>query len=253
MCSLSALFDEHFEVVTAETPDLITQVFRLRYLVYCIEHPWLDPAGYPEGLERDQYDDRSLYAVLIHRRSGEALGSVRLVLPEPRLGVDSLPIAGLSDPRARPLLRRLLPEHTAEISRYVVSKTFRRRLGEECYADVGFNQAAVVEAERRLMPSITLGLLRGVYRLSLRHGMTHLCAVMEPALMRLVSRLGLEFNPIGTAVAFHGVRQPCYLQIDRQHDAVLRTNANFYDVITAGAQHGTWSRRRNEATCLMDA
>ncbi len=253
MRSLPALFDEHFDVVTADTPDLITRIFRLRYLVYCIEHTWLDPAGYPEGLERDQYDDRSLYAVLIHRRSGEALGSVRLVLPEPHLGVDSLPIAGLSDPSARPLLRRHLPEHTAEISRYVVSKTFRRRLGEECYADVGFSQTSIVEAERRLMPSVTLGLLRGVYRLSLRHGMTHLCAVMEPALLRLVSRLGLEFTPIGPAVAFHGVRQPCYLQIDRQHDAVLQTNASFYDVITAGAQHKAGSRRTDEAACLVDA
>lgn len=234
--SPATLFDDYFVVVEATTPEMIAAVLRLRYLVLCVEHAWLDPAEYPDGMERDDYDDRALYTVLIHRRSGDVVGSVRLVLPVPGQGVDSLPITELADPSAHLLLRRLIPASAAEISRYSVSKTFRRRLGEDFYADVSLvTQAEQVRMERRVMPHVTLGLLRGLYNLSVRHGVTHLCAVMEPALIRLLARIGVRFEPIGPAVQFHGVRQPCYLTIDSQHDKIMRTNREFYSIIVSAA------------------
>ncbi|TVS00996.1 MAG: PEP-CTERM/exosortase system-associated acyltransferase [Rhodospirillales bacterium] len=236
MDSPATLFDDYFVVVEATTAEMIAAVFRLRYLVLCVEHAWLDPADYPDDMERDAYDDRALYSVLIHRRTGDVVGSVRLVLPVPGEGVDSLPITELADPAARPLLRRLIPASAAEISRYSVSKTFRRRLGEAVYADMSLvTQAERVNMERRVMPHVTLGLLRGLYNLSVRRGVTHLCAVMEPALIRLLARIGVQFEPIGPPVQFHGVRQPCYLVVDAQHDKVMRTNASFYRVIVSPA------------------
>ena len=33
--------------------------------------------------------------------------------------------------------------------------------------------------------------------MSVREGMTHWAAVMEPALLRLLTRLGIHFNPLG--------------------------------------------------------
>jgi len=49
-------------------------------------------------------------------------------------------------------LKRCPPRGTAEISRYAVSKMFRRREGETQYADTGFFEA---DHSRRLVPHIT--------------------------------------------------------------------------------------------------
>ena len=38
---------------------------------------------HPEGLERDQFDHHSVHSLLVHQSSGQAVGTVRLVLPRP--------------------------------------------------------------------------------------------------------------------------------------------------------------------------
>ena len=108
------------------------------------------------------------------------------------------------------------PRNTAELSRFAISKQFRRRRGEERYADVGFGDPtmSVVEAEIRLMPFISLGLIRGMFGICLEHRITHLAAVMEPPLIRILNRLGLHFMPIGGIVMHHGLRQPCFAVLD---------------------------------------
>ncbi len=63
------------------------------------------------------------------------------------------------------------------------------------------------------MPFITLGLLRGVFDICLEYEITHLAAVMEPPLIRILRRLGLEFVPIGGLVEHHGRRQPCIAKL----------------------------------------
>lgn len=237
---LAQLFDDHFEVVTGVGPDLAEKVYCLRYLVYCVEHSWLDPAEYPEGQERDEFDARALYTVLIHRRTGDVVGAVRLVLPDRDVGITSLPIFGIASEESWPLLGRLPAQTTAEISRYAVSKTFRKRIGEEAYADINYFGLSAPDMERRLMPHVTLGLLRGIAKLSVEHGFSHLVAVMEPALLRLVSRLGLRFEPVGPLVAWHGTRQPCFAVISEQHHLVREANADFYKVIVSnGTQPGS--------------
>ncbi|MGH8603862.1 MAG: hypothetical protein ACREXR_14150, partial [Gammaproteobacteria bacterium] len=67
-------FEQYFEILRADTPDLLEQAFRLRYQVYCQEGllPGFDPLDYPDGLERDVYDyeHRSLHCLLRHRPTG---------------------------------------------------------------------------------------------------------------------------------------------------------------------------------------
>jgi N-acyl amino acid synthase of PEP-CTERM/exosortase system len=103
-------------------------------------------------------------------------------------------------------------EQTAELSRFAVSKQFRKRRGEERSST--FGQSEVLETETRLMPFISLGLIRGMFGICLEHGITHLAAVMEPPLVRILHRLGLDFMPIGGTVMHHGLRQPCFAVLD---------------------------------------
>ena len=60
-----------------------------------------------------------------------------------------------------------------------------------------FGDAALIETERRLMPFVSLGLIRGMCDICLEYGITHLAAVMEPPLIRILHRLGIKFMPIG--------------------------------------------------------
>lgn len=216
-------YDRHFAVVRATTPELLRKVYRLRYQVYCVENPFEDPEQQIDKSETDEYDERSVHTLLLHRRTGEAVGTSRVILP-PKGEFRPLPMATLLRSAERCRFDEFPAAQTAEISRFAVSKQFRRRCGEARYADVGFGETANSPeiSERRLMPFITLGLLRGIFNICLDYEITHLAAVMEPPLIRILQRLGLNFVPIGGLVEHHGQRQPCFARladlIQQTHD-----------------------------------
>jgi N-acyl amino acid synthase of PEP-CTERM/exosortase system len=197
-------------VVRADTPALLDQAYRLRYQVYCVENPFEDPAQQIDGRETDIDDDRSVHSLLIYRRTGVVAGTVRVILPGSGAHRRPLPISRVVDRESAAILARLAPERTGEISRFAVSKDFRRRCGEERYADIGYQGSGQeVLGERRVLPYITFGLLSAVFEICSEYQIDHICAVMEPALIRLLGRVGVRFEPVGGLVQYHGLRQPC--------------------------------------------
>jgi N-acyl amino acid synthase of PEP-CTERM/exosortase system len=118
-------YRQHFEVVRADTPSLLDDAYRLRYQVYCVENRYEDPGQQANGRERDVYDDRSVHSLLIHRRSGVAAGTMRVILPGTVTQDLPLPINTVTDSGLQQLLRQLPPSHTAEISRFAVSKVLQ--------------------------------------------------------------------------------------------------------------------------------
>jgi N-acyl amino acid synthase of PEP-CTERM/exosortase system len=194
-------YREHFEVVRASTPSLLDQAYRLRYQVYCIENSYENPNQHADGRERDIYDDRSVHALLLHRRSGGVAGTVRVILPEADNQAPPLPITIVTDSHHGELLRRLPQSHTAELSRFAVSKEFRRFCAEE--------------DDRRMLRYITIGLIRGALEICRDNEIHYICAVMERALIRLLARLGLVFQHIGDLIEYHGARQPCVARLNQ--------------------------------------
>jgi N-acyl amino acid synthase of PEP-CTERM/exosortase system len=171
-----------------------------------------DPSDSPEGFEQDQLDAHALHTLLIHRPSETYVGTVRLILPDAEENGLEFPIKTVCD---KSLLREnnenLPQDYTAEISRFAVSKSFRRRDGDGQTTVGGYNDD---EDPRRLIPHISLGLMQAIVDMARRGGVTHLCAMMEPALLRMLSRLGIHFNNLGPRVEYHGTRQPCYSDLD---------------------------------------
>jgi N-acyl amino acid synthase of PEP-CTERM/exosortase system len=212
-CEMSRLYTNHFDVIRADTPALLDRVYEIRYQVYCLENAFEDPAQNLGGREIDTDDDRAAHVLLIHRESGEAAGTARVIFPDRRR---PLPVERILDPGGQRLFGRLPAPTTGEVSRFAVSKAFRRRRGEDRYADVG-ESARRVLAEQRVMPFITFGLLRGIVGICLQSGLSHITAVMEPPLIRLLKRFGLDFQSIGGLVEHHGVRQPCVASL---HDLI---------------------------------
>lgn len=198
-----------FQGKVANTPKLLREVHRIRYQVYCIENPFENPEQNQDGLERDEYDAHSVHGLLVHGISEESVGTVRLVMKRPDSECGSLPIHKVC-PHPDVHDRDLLPlDTTAEFSRFAISKEFKRRAEK---SRTGSADAEKRETER-LIPHITVGLITIALRLAFANGITHVCAVMEPALLRLLARFAIRFKPIGTQVEYHGWRQPCYTTV----------------------------------------
>jgi N-acyl amino acid synthase of PEP-CTERM/exosortase system len=224
------LYDRYFAVLPATTPHLLDAAYALRYQVYCVEHPFENPNEHPDGREIDPFDSHSVHAVLLYRPTETVVGCVRLILPKEGSGVAALPIASLLTDEGRERLNQCDPTRTAEISRYAVSKALRRRPGEELYPDVGELSSADM---RRLVPHISVGLVRGVAALARQRGITKVCAAMAPALGRLLERFGLVFESLGPVVDYHGPRQPCLADCESLIAGMAARNAEHYRVIDA--------------------
>lgn len=225
--SIADRFGNCLTVVCANSEDMLDQVFRLRFQVYCLERGFEDAGEHPDGREQDSDDARSLHFLVLDRATGCAMGTVRLILP--RAG-DELPALKMIAANER---RRLdLPlAATAEISRFAIAKVLRQPL------EAGWRHAdgPALRAGGRYEPApplVTFGLIQAVLMMTLAGEITHIVAMMEPALLRLLQRLGIEFHPIGGPVQHHGLRQPGWAAVARLVDRVKDCRRELWDVAT---------------------
>jgi N-acyl amino acid synthase of PEP-CTERM/exosortase system len=105
------------------------------------------------------------------------------------------------------------------------------------YPDTGFFDLREEES-RRVIPHITLGLMRGAAKLAADHGITHVCAAMAPALLRLLQRFGLTFETLGPAVQYHGLRQPCIAECKSLLSGLAARNRDYYLLVDAAYRSG---------------
>lgn len=233
---VATLFRDYFDVVPANTPELREAVFRLRYQVYCVETQFENTADFPDELERDAYDERSVHSLLVHKRTGIHAGTVRLVLPEAGQ-LCSLPLHQVIDDPFFRDEKRFPPAKTAEVSRFAISKSFRRRLDEYPSPSAAGTydserERRYREQERRVLPHITLGLFVAMVQMSYEQDITNWFCVMEKALVRLLARYSLHFEPVGSTVEYHGQRQPCYADIDQFLERAKAEQPDIWKLIT---------------------
>lgn len=234
------LYRQYFDTVVAGKNDheLRDAAFRLRYQVYCIENRFEDPADNPDGLEHDAYDTRAAHCLLLHKPSGSWAGAVRLILPDEASPGRSFALQEvctdpmIADPGQFPVL------DMAEVSRFCISKDFRKRQGDALFP--ASNEPGERQDERRVIPNMTLGLIEGLVRMSLEHGVFYWCAVMERPLLRLLARLGIHFEDIGSLVDYHGRRQPCFLKLHTMLQQVRAERPDVWQILTDGGRH--WTR-----------
>jgi N-acyl amino acid synthase of PEP-CTERM/exosortase system len=177
------------------------RAFRLRFQVYCLERGFEDANEHPDGREEDAYDARSLHSLLLDRTTGAAVGTVRLILPQ---AGDDLPVFRQLEAGERRQLELPLAT-TAEVSRFAVAKAYRRQV-EKGWRPPPEHMAN--SGRGCPLQLLTFGLIQAIAMMGARGGITHIVAMMEPALLRLIRRLGIEFHPIGALVDHHGLRQP---------------------------------------------
>lgn len=153
---LSAVAPVRFAVAASDAER--EAIFRLRYEAI-VRRGWADPAAFPNGMERDEYDDR---AVLLGGWEGDRLVAAgRIVFPAPER---RLPTEAAFDLTVEPV------GAAANVDRMVVA-------------------ADRSSAEHRLL----LGLLGALWLETRKHGIHVWIGVHSRAMIRLYHRL--EFEP----------------------------------------------------------
>jgi len=243
---LIAAFNQFFELVHADTDELRMQVYLLRFQVYVVEtgfetesdcHHGADERGNTLLWEQDVFDERADHYLLRHRRTGMFAATARLILPSPIDVAAPYPIE-LHCPLDLSITDTSVRTRLGEISRFAVSKVFKRRIGElGSLAGVADDvEIYFEEDERRVLPHISLGLFAAVMRMVHEHRITHCYAVMEPALLRLLSRFGMVFNRIGPDVDYHGIRVPCITTAEEALPNIKKIAPSVWDLITERGQ-----------------
>jgi N-acyl amino acid synthase of PEP-CTERM/exosortase system len=88
-----------------------------------------------------------------------------------------------------------------------------------------------------------LALMRGIAQLSSEMGLTHWLALMERGLLRLQKRNGIHFEPIGSLISFHGMRQPTTSKIALVLERLRCEEYPTWNYLTCG---GRWCGRNEK-------
>lgn len=238
--SIYESFSEHFEIVPAITDDSKRQTYQLRYTVYCLETGFEDAAQFPEGLEYDEFDARSAHFLIRHRKTGECVATTRLILPhtnDPSLPYLEFPIETHCMLTNVEILKNIPASQIAEVSRFCVSNRFKRRKGE-MNTLFGFSEDSMkshsldVNEHRYAPPNFAVPLITCLVRMSIRHGITHWYALMEPSLARMIKSLGIVSIPIGPSTEYHGKRRPYVIKLADVLSGTKKKDPAAWDLLT---------------------
>jgi N-acyl amino acid synthase of PEP-CTERM/exosortase system len=236
MNDIVAAFNEYFKIIDADSPELLRDVFHLRYQVLCIEQrlPGFEAWNYPAEMESDDYDRHSSHVLLQHRPSGGFLGTARLILPDSLNPNKPFPIEQHTqfDPALFDI-SKLSRQNTAEVSRLLILRRFRQRRSD---GDESDNKKIVVEdcdtKKQRRFPHPILALVAGLMRMSVEHNITHWFSVMDPSLNRLLGLYSLQFDAIGPLTDYHGPRRPYCLDLIKMLDRMHKNHNPIWELIT---------------------
>lgn len=236
MSELYDAYQKYFEIIIAETPEQREIAYQIRYHVLCQEQriPGFDQSSYPEKLEKDNFDDRAMHALLKHRSSGNYIGTIRIVLPDPSALDKPFPVESYTHLDTEYLKNQNVSRlQTAEISRALVIKEFQRRKGDLLYQETdegetsSEDKSSTKQNDRRVTANISLILMAAVVQMSVKSNAENWLSFINPALNRLLSYSGMEFTPIGPLVECHGIRRPYFAKMT---DILDKTHSEYQDV-----------------------
>ena len=208
----------------------LRELFALRYQVYCVERGFLSQENYPNGEESDPYDATAVHFAAVDR-SGKLLGSVRLVRHTPGIGFPFQNYCRDTSPGAR----ELPVDDAMEISRLVVSKALLRRFEDrdsdfiDATATARLSPTGVERRSRSRCEWIVLGLYKAMYQYCVEAGINHWYAAMARSLVRLLSRYGVSFSPIGPVVDYFGPVIPHCVSLTSLQGGVGRLSKELLD------------------------
>ncbi|MCB1650636.1 MAG: PEP-CTERM/exosortase system-associated acyltransferase [Alphaproteobacteria bacterium] len=233
------VFYKIFDVVHADTPELLEQAYRLRYKVFCEEHDgYEDPSKHPSGMETDHYDSNTEHALLIYKPDNLPIGTIRIIKPNQESWSQSFPLQNLCD---SPLIQNeIYVQNACEFSRFCISRDLRnyvkQDLQERSKVFSAKNAGFFLPHEKMLLKvalaMAPLGLIRGAYELALKNNILNVIGVMESINIQRLAQAGLVYNTIGPTIEYHGKRVPFQCNILEVSEHAIQNNYPVWNVVS---------------------
>lgn len=224
-----------FDVVRADTEELRRKAYRLRYKVFAEENRFVNPDAYPDGLEKDLFDDHALVFLLMHRQSGEAAGTLRLILPQDRKPLTSFELQKHCDHPLLQIENRAMG--MCEISRFCMAQRFRKRyhdgrmLPAYYEQDMNEREAAIgMPTFQRRIPYAPLGMMMAAFEAALERGITECITAYELDQLYTFNRLGIDYRVLGPRLYNFGETQPLVFSIRTALDGMAEANPECFEV-----------------------
>lgn len=228
-----------FRVVEAQSDTLREIAFRLRYQVYCLENS-MDPgdtAALAEVLEKDSYDDHALHYLLYSKREQEAVGTIRVILPQEDKPLHSFPLQGICD---HPLIHAEdKVQKFCEISHFCMIESFRKRPGDGRILPAYFDPDQEKDQPtpqnmriRRIIPFAPLGLLRAAFEGALDRNISDCLCLLSPDELHTLQHIGLSISELGGRVDLCGPQQPLIFNIKHTFDNMILKNPPCWEILS---------------------
>ncbi|MBF0217259.1 MAG: PEP-CTERM/exosortase system-associated acyltransferase, partial [Candidatus Omnitrophica bacterium] len=215
------------------SPELMDQIYRLRYQVYCNECNFIKAADYPSKSESDKYDPFSIHFTI--QDDIGVIGTTRLILDNPY----GLPFVIHCADTLSVDIGSFDKTRICEVSRLAISKRYRKRKDDGLYyanEDVDSDRKiSLAENIKRIKP-MTFGMYREIYQECKRRGITHFFALMEKTLWMLLRMHNFNFTPIGPDVEFYGKVRPYMCDIGELEKNVYAKAYKFYEYFLDGLE-----------------
>jgi len=223
MTAFITLYESLFEVKIANTPQDIEALERIRYQVYVNERHW-EPENHRQR-ERDKYDNQAVHVLMTFKPEGVPLGTARIILPNERNLHHSYPVQGVCH---HPIfLDRYWVKQHPEFSRFAIAKNAREYCLSHPIITEKINALKLDERSTRfqLAMGMSFGLISKITSVLRARQLEGTCAVLEKSLVRLLTKGGLNITELGQPVEHHGLRQPCYLDVQKLSRLVTRPDS----------------------------
>ncbi len=211
MSHLAKYFSNYFSLSFAHNHFLREEVFKIRYKVYCEELGYEPTDRFPNRMETDSYDSRSLHFLLLHKPSQTYMGCVRMVLSNVEFNSEIFPFEKIC-PLVSIDFQERKRESFFEVSRLAVIDKFRKRV-DDSQGSVGINPSDSnflnqEEEERKKyqgIPLIPISLYLACAMVGINYNLDSF-NLMEPRLARHLRRYGFPSHQISDFIEFHGKR-----------------------------------------------
>jgi N-acyl amino acid synthase of PEP-CTERM/exosortase system len=196
----------------ASTESLRKEVFKIRHNVYCEELAFEHQKD--NGMEMDEFDPHSIFALIKHKPTNNYTSCVRIVLSsndDELLPIEKYCYDAIQNKDYDP--KNFKRSEIGEISRLAVKADFRRRKSDRFKGSAigAISETNYSESELRCFPFIAIGLYMIACNLVIEKGVKHAFVMMEPRLARSMKFVGIKFVQIGEPIEYHGLRAPYYI------------------------------------------
>lgn len=210
-------FIKEFSMKIALKESDLKKSYSLRHRVFRDEFNYSLGTNMAVPFEFDEHDPHSITCIITHKKTKLTAGCVRLVKTSEKenspcqlLPIEKNCSTGLTNPSHHP--KNHNRKEICEISRLAVPKEFRKiKSLDDLNPIMDKKILDIHQTQSHLMPIIGISLFLAATAIVGISDRRHVFAMMEKRFARLLGISGIIFHPAGSAINYHGLRSPFYI------------------------------------------